>query len=86
MNIGITFAVFQDCGNTPSSIELLIINVRGAAIMSAVCFSNFGEMKSIPLLVLFFRHLIAFRTCFIVTGLMENGLSAKSIIWTRAKS
>ena len=69
---GVTFEHFQDCGNSPLEIELLMMYVKGAAITSSEAFSILGLTKSSPDEVFGFKHLIAFLTCTSVTSRREK--------------
>ena len=62
LKIGVTLEHFHGSGNSPEEIELLIMNVMGAAITSTDAFSIFGLTKSNPLEDFGLRHLIAFLT------------------------
>ena len=59
-HIGVIFPIFQLSGNSPSEIEALMIMHSGPSITSTAILINFGDMKSIPKLDLFFIAFIAF--------------------------
>ena len=69
IHIGVIFPIFQLSGNSPSEIEALMIMHSGPLITSTAILINFGDMKSIPELDLFFIAFIAFSTCLSVTVL-----------------
>ena len=58
-HIGVIFPIFQLSGNSPSEIEALMIMHSGPLITSTAILTNFGDMKSIPELDLFFADLFA---------------------------
>ena len=55
-------ALFQDLGNSPLEIELLMIEVRGMMMTSIADFNILVETKSSPELVLLFTLINAFLT------------------------